>query len=84
MGNKKLPKLTHGYLRRNKIPSQSSLLRQPWPIWAKGVGACRFTSKPCQQPLTDVSTRVDHTSASPDDTNQFGANGSCSARGFDW
>jgi len=25
-----------------------------------------------------------HTSASPDDTNQFGANGSCSARGFDW
>ena len=27
---------------------------------------------------------VDHTSASPDDTNQFGANGFCSARGFDW
>jgi len=27
MGNKNLPKLTHGYLRCNKIPSQSSLLR---------------------------------------------------------
>jgi len=27
MGNKNLPKLTHGYLRCNKIPSQRSLLR---------------------------------------------------------
>jgi len=26
--------------------------------------------------LTEASTGVDHTSASPDDTNQFGANGS--------
>ena len=82
MGNKNLPKLTHGYLRRNKIPSLSSLLRQPWPIWAKGVDACRFTGKPRQQPLTDASTGVDHTRASPDDKNQFGSNGSCSARGF--
>ena len=47
--------------------------------------ACRFTSKPRQQPLTEASsTGVDHTSASPGDTNQFGANGSCSARGFHW
>jgi len=30
----------------------------------------------------EASTGVDHTSASPDDTNKFGANGSCSARGF--
>jgi len=27
MGNKNLPKLTHGYLRCNKIPAQTSLLR---------------------------------------------------------
>jgi len=27
MGNKNLPKLTHGYLRFNKIPSQRSLPR---------------------------------------------------------
>jgi len=27
MGNKNLPKLTHGYLRCNKIPTQRSLLR---------------------------------------------------------
>jgi len=27
MGNKYLPKLTHGYLRCNKIPTQRSLLR---------------------------------------------------------
>jgi len=27
MGNKNLPKLTHGYLRCNKFPSQRSLLR---------------------------------------------------------
>jgi len=50
----------------------------------KGVGACRFTSKQRQQPLTEASTGVDHTSASPDAANQFGANGSCSARGFHW
>jgi len=50
----------------------------------KRVGACRFTSKPRQQPLTEASTGVDHTSASCDDTNQLGANGSCSARGFHW
>jgi len=43
-----------------------------------------LTSKPRQQPLTNASTGVDHTSASPDDTNQFGANGSCSARGLHW
>jgi len=84
MGKKNLPKLTHGYLKCNKIPSQRSLLRWPWPIWAKGVGACRFTSKSRQQPLTEASKGVDHTSASPGDTNQFGANGSWSARGFDW
>ena len=52
--------------------------------WAKGVGACRFTGKPRQQPSAEASTGVDHTSASPDDTNQFGANGSCSTRGFHW
>jgi len=34
---------------------------------AKGIGACRFTTKPRQQPLTEASTGVDHTSASPDD-----------------
>jgi len=51
-------------------------------MWAKRVGACRFTSKPRQQPLTETGTGVDHASASPDNTNQFGANGSCSARGF--
>jgi len=52
-------------------------------MWAKGVGACRFTSKPRQQPLTETSTTgVDHTSASLDDANQFGANGSCPARGL--
>jgi len=84
MGNKNLPKLTHGYLRCNKIPTQRSLLRHPWPIWAKGAGACRFTGKPRQQPLTEASTGVDHTSASLDDANQFGANGSCSARGLHW
>jgi len=39
---------------------------------------------PRQQPLTDASTGVDHTRASPDDANQFGAHGSCSARGFHW
>jgi len=27
MGNKNLPKLTHGYLSCNKIPTQRSLLR---------------------------------------------------------
>jgi len=27
MGNKNFPKLTHGYLRCNKIPTQRSLLR---------------------------------------------------------
>jgi len=27
MGNKNLPKFTHGYLRYNKISSQTSLLR---------------------------------------------------------
>jgi len=32
--------------------------------------------------LTKASTGVDHTSASPDSTNQFGANVYCSARGF--
>jgi len=48
------------------------------------LGACRFTSKPCQQLLTEASTGVDHTSARPDDTNQFCANGSCSAIGFHW
>ena len=53
-------------------------------MWAKRVGACRFTSKPRQQPLTETGTGVDHASASPDNTNQFGANGSCSARGFHW
>jgi len=42
----------------------------------------RFTSKPRQQPLTEVSTGVDHTSAIPDDTSRFGANDSCSALGF--
>jgi len=43
---------------------------------------CRFSSKPRQQPLIEASTGVDHTSASPEDANQSGANGSCSARGF--
>jgi len=51
-------------------------------MWAEGVGAFRFTSKPRQQPLTEASTGVGHTSASSDDANQFGANGSCSARGL--
>jgi len=60
MGNKNLPKLTHGYLRCNKIPARRSLLWQPWPIWAKGVGGCRFTSQPRQQLLTEASTGVDH------------------------
>jgi len=27
MGNENLPKLTHGYLRCNKFPAQSSFLR---------------------------------------------------------
>jgi len=27
MGNKNLPKLTHGYLRCDKLPTQRSLLR---------------------------------------------------------
>jgi len=35
-----------------------------------------------EQPLTEASIGVDHMSASPDDANQFGTNGSCSARGF--
>ena len=42
------------------------------------------SSKARQQPLTEARTGVDHTSASLDNTNQFGANGSCSARGFHW
>jgi len=48
----------------------------------KLVHACRFASKLRQLPLTEASTGVDHASASPDDANQFAANGSCSARGF--
>jgi len=51
---------------------------------AKGVGACRFTSKPRQQLLTEASTGVGHTSASTEDADQFGANGSCSARCLHW
>jgi len=43
---------------------------------------CRFSSKPRQQPLIEASTGVDYTSASPEDANQSGGNGSCSARGF--
>jgi len=39
---------------------------------------------PRQQLLTEASTGVGHTSASTDDTDEFGANCSCSARGFDW
>jgi len=50
----------------------------------KGVGACRFTSKPRQQLLTEASTGVGHTTASTGDADQFGANGSCSVRGFHW
>jgi len=84
MGNKNLPKLTHGYLRCNKIPTRRSLLRQTFPIWAKRAGAFRFTSKPHQQLLAESSTGVDHTRASPEDTNPFDANGSCSTRGFHW
>jgi len=34
--------------------------------------------------LTEASTGVDHTNASPDELNQFCVNGSCLARGFDW
>jgi len=45
---------------------------------------CRFTSQPRQQLSTEAGTVADHASASPDDTNQFGANGSYSARGFHW
>jgi len=44
----------------------------------------RFSSKLRHQPLTEASTAVCHTSASTDDANQFGANFSCSARGFHW
>jgi len=51
---------------------------------AKGVGASRFTGKPHQQRLTEASTGVGHTSASTDDADQFGANGSCSVHGFHW
>jgi len=32
--------------------------------------------------VSQASTGVDHTSASPDNTNQFGPNGFCSARDF--
>jgi len=35
MGNKNLPKLTHGYLRCNKIPSQRSLLKITLTILGK-------------------------------------------------
>jgi len=51
---------------------------------AKGVGACRFISKPRQQPLTEASTGVDHMSTSADDTHEFGANVSCNLQSKTW
>jgi len=48
MGNSIFPKLICGYLWCNRIPTQCFFLRQPWPIWAKGVGACRCTSESLQ------------------------------------